>query len=76
MSRINYQGASIPPPPQVQTPPDPDNTAAKNAAAEAKNRERRRSSAGSMNRTLATGPEGALGVAPTQAPALKSAKLG
>lgn len=65
-----------PPPPPPVTPPPPEtppsNTEAKAAAAEAKSRERRRAQAGSMNKTLATSPEGVLGTAPTSAPALKS----
>ena len=53
--------------------PDPEaSEQAKAAAAEAKSREKRRAGAGSMNKTLATSPEGVLGAAPTAAPALKN----
>lgn len=67
-------GGSAPPPPATPVAPaNPDaNEEAKQAAAEAKSRANRRARAGTMNQTLATGPEGALGSAPTNTPSLKS----
>ena len=53
--------------------PDPAaDEQAKSAAAEARSREKRRAGAGSLNKTLATSPEGVLGAAPTAAPVLKN----
>lgn len=58
-------------PKQTDAPATPDaNQKAKEAAAAAKLNAQRRG-AGSMNRTLATSPEGVLGAAPTNKPALK-----
>jgi hypothetical protein len=64
-------GPSVPKPQPVAPPPDPAaDEQAKSAAAEARSRDRRRSGQGSMNNTLATSPEGALGSAPTSQPAM------
>jgi hypothetical protein len=64
---------SVPKPNPAPVAPDPEaDEMAKAAAAEAKSRQTRRAQAGSMNRTLATSPEGVLGAAPTSQPALKS----
>lgn len=66
-------GGGTPKAPAIPPPPDPEaNEQAKAAAAEARSRERRRAGAGSMNRTLATSPEGVLGAAPINQPTLKS----
>jgi hypothetical protein len=67
-----YMKGKIPAPPPPPPPPEPDDTAAKQAAAEAKMRQRRRAAAGSMNKTLATSPEGVLGSAPINRPTLNS----
>lgn len=67
-----YCKGGSPSPGPIKTAPEPDDQAAKTAAAEAKNRERRRAAGGSMNKTLATSPEGALGSAPVNKPQLSS----
>jgi hypothetical protein len=74
--KIYLKGGKTPRPTPQETPPpppDPDaNEQAKAAAAEARSRERRRATSGSMNKTLATSPEGVMGAAPINAPQLKS----
>lgn len=70
--KVFHKGAKIPSAKATPEIPDADGTAAKAASAEAKNRERRRGAAGSMNKTLATSPQGTLGAAPTSTPTLKS----